>query len=380
MAAKKSLIAFIPILVGFFVGAGAAFSMHTVPGLSDYVREHAGHQDAEMRMLFYIFMALLLYISFFVQIFIHEAGHLIFGLLTGYKFVSFRVKSLTLVLDEGRLRIKWYRLGGSGGQCLMAPPDKEYDLVPYKLYNAGGVILNFVAGLLSVLLLTVCHVPYPLDAFLVFLSFWSFLFCFLNGIPMKVGGIPNDAYNMRLMEKDLYSRKALYLQLKVNALLSSGMRLKEMPEEWFIVPDQIDLGNSLHACIKFMEGGRWLDKLDFENAKVCYQEIALSEDKLIPLYRKELQSELLFLEIVGKCRKEVIDRLYTPELRKYVKIYANYMMSKIRLLYAYALLVEQDPVKAEKLMSDAKKLQNRYPVKGDAESEMEIMQFLKGKG
>lgn len=375
MAGKKSLVAYIPILVGIFVGAGITFGMYAIPG----IREHAEHQDMGMRMLFYSCMALLLYFSFFVQIFIHEAGHLIFGLLSGYKFVSFRIMTLTLVLDEGRIRIKWYKLAGAGGQCLMAPPETEYDRAPYKLYNAGGVILNFVTGVLTVLLLVVCNVPYPLDVFLVFLSFWSFLSCLLNGIPMKVGGMPNDAYNMRMAGRDPYSRKALYLQLRVNALQSSGMRLKEMSEDWFVAPGQVDLGNSLHACIKFMAAGRCLDKLDFEKAKVCFQEIELSEDKLIPFYQKELRSELLFLEIAGECRKEVIDRLYTAELQEYVKIYAKYMMSKIRLLYAYALLVDRDPVKAGKLMSDAKKIQKRYPVKGDAESEMEIMRFLKNR-
>ena len=34
-----------------------------------------------------------IYVAGFLQIIIHEAGHLVFGLLTGYKFSSFRIGS-----------------------------------------------------------------------------------------------------------------------------------------------------------------------------------------------------------------------------------------------------------------------------------------------
>ena len=36
-----------------------------------------------------------------LAIILHEGGHLIFGLLTGYRFVSFRVFSYTLALTDG---------------------------------------------------------------------------------------------------------------------------------------------------------------------------------------------------------------------------------------------------------------------------------------
>ena len=35
----------------------------------------------------------------YIQIIFHEAGHLVFGLLSGYRFVSFRVGSFTIVKD-----------------------------------------------------------------------------------------------------------------------------------------------------------------------------------------------------------------------------------------------------------------------------------------
>lgn len=61
--------------------------------------------------------------SGFLHIILHEAGHLVGGLLQGYKFVSFRILSFTLVRHEGKLRWKRFSIAGTGGQCLLLPPN-----------------------------------------------------------------------------------------------------------------------------------------------------------------------------------------------------------------------------------------------------------------
>ena len=53
---------------------------------------------------------------------IHEAGHLVCGLRSGYKFVSFRMMNLTFIRVDGKIRIKRYSIAGTGGQCLLLPP------------------------------------------------------------------------------------------------------------------------------------------------------------------------------------------------------------------------------------------------------------------
>ena len=41
-----------------------------------------------------------LFIAGYLQIILHEAGHLLFGLATGYKFISFRIGKLTLIKEK----------------------------------------------------------------------------------------------------------------------------------------------------------------------------------------------------------------------------------------------------------------------------------------
>jgi len=85
---------------------------------------------------------LFLFVTIYLDVFIHEAGHLLFGLLTGYKFSSFRVFSRLWMRDEsGRLCMKRYKLPGTAGQCLMEPPELVDGKMPTGLYNRGGSIV-----------------------------------------------------------------------------------------------------------------------------------------------------------------------------------------------------------------------------------------------
>lgn len=155
---------------------------------------------------------LILLFSIFLQVLLHEGGHLVCGLATGYRFVSFRIFNLTFIRKDGKLCIKRFSLAGTGGQCLLTPPERPLEDIPTTLYNLGGVLANLLTAILAFLpLLTVDGLPYLLKFFLLMLSLIGILLAGMNGIPMKMGGIGNDADNMCLLlytdELDTYIRQ-----------------------------------------------------------------------------------------------------------------------------------------------------------------------------
>jgi len=83
-------------------------------------------------------------IAVVLNIMLHEAGHLVFGLLTDYKFVSYRAFSFTLIKDvQGKFKWKKYSISGTLGQCLMEPPrDFKSDNLPYFWYNGPAYVLG----------------------------------------------------------------------------------------------------------------------------------------------------------------------------------------------------------------------------------------------
>ena len=116
---------------------------------------------------------------------IHEAGHLVCGLLSGYGFVSFRIFSYTVIKAGGRLRIKRFAVANTGGQCLMTPPALPLEEIPTMSYNFGGVLANIVAVLLVLPMLYLCDNPFLIESVVVFI-FTGIMMILFNGIPMRI--------------------------------------------------------------------------------------------------------------------------------------------------------------------------------------------------
>lgn len=323
--------------------------------------------------LFLFLMAL------FLQILVHETGHLFFGWLSGYRFVSLRIGSFMVIKEDNRLKWKRFDIAGTGGQCLMEPPEKGASEKPYLLYNLGGSLANLLIAAISLLLFTV-HLPYPFGIFCFTLFATGLFFGLMNAIPLRFSQIGNDGYNILLIRRDPIARQSFFLQLKVNALLTKGIRLKEMPIEWFRLPEGANLDNYLHAIIRYMEFAWHFDRLDFEKARESLQTLAPHVPNQVGLYQKEIRCEQVFFGILEGKNKEETDRLFDGALKKYAAQYSPYMISKTRLLYAYALLVEKDEKEATRLYEKAAGQARNYPVRAEAESEMEMVDYVKGMG
>ena len=139
-----------------------------------------------------IVLVIIMYAAYIVQIIIHEAGHLIFGLLTGYKFSSFRIFSFMWVKENGKLKLKHLSLAGTGGQCLMTPPELINGKYPYLLYNLGGSITNMITACIFFVIYIALHNYLFLSYFLLMLSLLGVVSAIINGVPMKLGIINND--------------------------------------------------------------------------------------------------------------------------------------------------------------------------------------------
>ncbi|MDU2489960.1 MAG: site-2 protease family protein [Clostridium celatum] len=328
----------------------------------------------EMSIFTIVLYIFIFYFAFIIQIIIHEAGHLIFGLLSGYEFISFRVGSITIVKDQGKFKLKKFKIKGTGGQCLMMPKTNNYEEINYLLYNLGGILMNFIASIICLLILILVDTNQYIKVMLSEFILIGVICVISNGIPMKLGGISNDGYNTMSISRDKFIKYCFYIQLKVNGLLSKGMRFKDMPIEWFHVKEGADLNNHFITFLKIMEANYYQDKLDFNLAKECYENILYSAPNIIKLYENEIKCELLFYEILNG-NMEKVDELYTKELRNYIKITDCYISRK-RLMYVYNLIVLRDKEKADKVLGEFEKLKNSYPIKGDIESEEEIMNFI----
>lgn len=329
-----------------------------------------GKDDSTFSFLFKLSCVILIFfVCFLIHVVIHEAGHLIFGLLTGYSFVSFRIGSYIIVKDEGKIKLKKYNLLGTLGQCLMAPPEMKNGKFPFILYNFGGVILNLITSALG--LLAINYLSYPLDAVVIVFIVVGFLMALTNGIPF----IPNDAYNILSIIKDKEAKKNFYLQLRLNALQTNGIRIKDIPFETLMVDENADLSNPLNTAQKLIEYNWYLDNLNFEMAEKTIESFKSYFNKIATIFKYEIKCERIFLELIGNCDKTLIDALFDKNLKRYIKK-SKFMPNKKRLLMAYEVFYNNNKENAKKYYEELKQLANKYPIKGEADMELMLANWI----
>lgn len=310
-------------------------------------------------------------VSIFLLVIIHELGHLVCGLISGYKFVSFRVFNLTFINEQGKIRIKKFSIAGIAGQCLLTPPDLPLDKIPTSLYNAGGVLANLLVLAIVLPLMWLNISPLLKTALWIFIVIDAIMIL-MNAIPMKIGGVSNDGYNIFLLRKKSESKKGMILQLKANALIQNGVRPKDMPGEWFIVENDIDFGNPLELSVPLMKASRLMDMMEWEEAYSIYDRIYENKAKIMGLLVKEIECELIFTSLVTG-RMDRVDKIYTKELEKYILAYRKTMSSKERLLCALCLLKDYDREKASGIRNGLEAQRNKYLLQGEVKSDIAVI-------
>lgn len=344
-------------------------------GVDVFDKSMAMSNNLVVKIIILIGVVLSFFVAVYVQIIVHEGGHYIFGKLTGYRLSSFRIGSTMFIRENGKIVRKKFNIAGTGGQCLMSPPDYKGDSYPYTLYNLGGSIINFLFGLLCFGLYNIMPNIPVLSTFLYVLFAIGLLFAVINGFPLKSGGIANDGYNLMSMINDSEARKAFWIQLKVNALQTSAIRLKDMPEEWFKWPEDNKIKNPLIGAIAVFCCNYYHDNHDFKKARELSEYLLKNDLGMLEVYRNELRCELLFYEIMDKCRLDIVEALYTKQLQKYIKITSSYISRK-RLLYAYEVLVNKNEEEAQRKLEEFESVAKTYPYKCELESEREILEMI----
>ena len=360
------------VMVLCFAGIGFLFAMLMIQTMDAAAAN--GATDGQV-MLLWLGLMVGMYVVMFLHIVLHEGGHLIFGLLTGYRFVSFRVGSLMLLKNEQGYRLRWMRLGGTGGQCLLDPPEMVDGKMPNVLYNLGGCLMNLLVAVLSLLVALLCPAGSFWRALLLLSTIVGVIYALINGLPLK-GEIANDGRNALDLNKNPEALNAFRTQLVLNRLNAEGVRLKDMPEEYFVWPSEESRSNSLIAAVAVLCTNRLLDEHRFDECAARLDEMLSGDmDKLPGMYRKLLQVDRIYLHLLdGKT--ETAATLMDKEQKQFMKAMKGQLPIH-RTDYAYALLAEKDAAKAEKHLKAFDKVAKHYPHQQEVEGERELIALAK---
>ncbi len=339
-------------------------------GLGIYAGQHLRSDGQVYALIAYALV--MLYLTAAVQIVLHEGGHLLFGLMTGYRLISFNVFGFVFAKGEdGKVHVRRSLLAGTAGQCLMAPPPLNGGDFPVTLYNMGGVIVNGASAILFALLAAlVYHVPAAFIP-LATLSLLGLLFALTNGVPLTTT-VQNDGSNQRSIQARPEARRALWLQLAIAAEMARGVRLKDMPEDWFAPFPEEAMNNALVTTIAALGCNRLLDAEDLPAAEEAIRALLAHEKGVMPLHRVALLCDGAVCELLAGRPADMTAALSTKEHRKLLQAMRK-APSVLRTQYALALLQEKDEAKAMKHLSLFEKFAAKHPYPQEIVSERALI-------
>jgi hypothetical protein len=312
-----------------------------------------------------------------LHIVFHETGHLVAGLLTGYRLVSFRIFNLTLIKKCGRYQFCNFTLNGTGGQCLMSPPDKPLNQINTRWYNLGGILANILIATVALIAFKSHTLPLWADTLMLMFAIIGFLYALVNGLPLKLNGIGNDGYNILHLEKTPKNKRLLCHMLRANAMIQEGIQPKDLPEELFVAED-IDWSDGIQANWQIMVVARMENLHQWEEAYDKLSEAIDAKDRILKLFYNELAIEMVFICLVTG-RTDEAQKLYTADLRKYVNTFSRTQSGKQRIAFTAKLLLDNNPEEAQKLLCNLKERQNQYLLQGETLMDVEIMEWLWNK-
>ena len=327
-----------------------------------WIRDYGFTSDALLPMILTIVLiGASWYLSFASAVIVHECGHLIFGLLTGYKFAAIGLAHHLFLRRDGRVRRFVYKLPGALGFCAMEVPDMKDGSFPFALYLSGGAfgntflalvcVFTFLSGIGDGILFFPHAFLYP--------AFVNAYFAIVSILPIKTKLLNTDGKQLFDLLKHKNMRKSFWICEKISAALYRGVKFEDIPSEWFTETD--DTQSVYAASIRTV---RLLARAETksEPKEVCALiEKELSENRALSGRSKALLICMrIYYESIGERDAGTLKKLITQTQIDFMKRMKN-MPSAIQTEYAYTLLVEKDVREASRIKARLEKISKKYP-------------------
>lgn len=306
--------------------------------------------------------------SFPIHIVLHEVGHILGGLISGYDFIMFRLFDTVWIKTASELSKRKEYVPGMMGQALMVPPKNEEN-PPFFLYHASGILMNLLTALLFIGFGRV----FTIDWLAHFFTISAFVALFLgitNAIPFK----GSDGYNLLKQFKDKAATAQLTDLLYMYQEMVQGASLERL-QSYVDLEAYSSFEDPNTATIYSLHAQYLFEMKDFKGARKVCEVLYENIEDLFEGHRPLVTLDYLFSLLLTDPNHPEIPRIIESKIYKQFKDVKQ--SDYIRFRAAVALYYEKDLEKAEKLLAEGEKLLHLSPTLTDEHFERTMYQYLR---
>jgi len=324
----------------------------------------------EIRFIDIIYTVLIVGVSFPLHIILHEMGHVLGGLVSGYQFIMFRLFSTVWIKTSDGLSKRKEHIPGVLGQALMVPPETDNDeQPPFLLYHSSGLIMNLVTAILLVFLGWMTPIG-PLAYFLYVSAVVAIFIMITNALPLQ----GTDGYNIIQQVKDPQAHEEITTILYLYRDMVAGVSLAALQK--YVDLEAIDsLKDPNGTTMYTVRADYLLEQKQFAEAHQIYKRLWDNIHDLFPAHQPTLTMSYLFTLLLTDPKH--------PDVQKITqgKVYKDSQDVKqseyIRVYVAKSLYADEDFVQAEKLLDEGEEYIPLAATVTEENLEHELYQYLR---
>lgn len=324
----------------------------------------------QITLRYYFYSVAIIVTSLLLHVFLHEIGHILAGLASGYEFIMFRFfNHLWIYTQQGLSKRKEYTPGILGQALMVPPPPNKRNERPVLLYHSGGLLMNGLTALLFIWL--GLRMNNPLVRYTFYLSAIIALFLLVtNAIPTK----GTDGYNIHRHLTRESPRDDTITMLYLYRDMVKGVPFQQLQKN-IPVDDLEDFSVPHTSTFYSLKASAYLEVYDFDKAHAIHKLLWDKIDVIVQAHKADVTLNYFFTLLLTNPTHPDVETI-----RK-TKLYASYRQIKLadsyRVFATEILYLDQNNEKALELLSLGEKEIPFAPTVSDENLERILYAYLK---
>ncbi|MBU5595129.1 hypothetical protein KQI76_08120 [Amphibacillus sp. MSJ-3] len=313
-----------------------------------------------------VILYLLLMLSLFCVINIHELGHYLFGKLLGYQLLMYRIGFLSFTYENGKMKFELIKNKGYSGLCAMVPPKgSDFRDKKHILYYGGGIIFNILSGLLILFALPFATNLYT-KSFIYLFSLSSLLLGLINLIPFKTAGNQlSDGKIIFSMIKIEQTVPSMLATMNLYTQLAGGIRPKKLNFNLDYLTDTSD------PSLLLLQYYQALDREDNDQIAQFANKLIQGIDDFSTIILPGIYNELITAGVLLN-KPEWVTKYYALNEKTLTRDH-DLNGERVKAHYYWYL---GDFDQAKKHIKQAKAVANKFPIRGQISMEQLLIANL----